>query len=85
MPRPRLEIWHKPNRNRDGEPSSLLQKALGIGRVSKFNLHDTSVGQIESNYTKYITEHSDDHARTALLQLEEEPAAATDSVVPLVR
>jgi hypothetical protein len=44
-----------------------------------------SVGQIESNYSKYITEHSDDHARAALLQLEEEPAAATDNVVPLVR
>ena len=34
--RPCLEIWHKPNRNRDGKPSSLLQKALGIGRKPSF-------------------------------------------------
>jgi integrase len=44
------------------------------------SLHDTSVGQIESNYSKYITEHSDDHARAALLQLE--PPIA-ENVIPI--
>jgi integrase len=39
------------------------------------SLHDTSVGQIERNYSKHITEHSDDHARAALLDLEPPPAA----------
>lgn len=34
------------------------------------SLHDTSVKQIESNYSKHITEHSDEHARAALLDLE---------------
>jgi integrase len=45
------------------------------------SLHDTSVGQIERNYSKHITEHSDDHARAALLHLVEPPAAA--NVVPM--
>jgi integrase len=38
------------------------------------SLHDTSTGQIERNYSKHITEHSDDHARAALLHLEPVPA-----------
>jgi integrase len=45
------------------------------------SLHDTSVGQIESNYSKYITEHSDDHARAALLH--PEPPPAGENVIPL--
>ena len=32
-------------------------------------LHDTSVGQIERNYSKYIAEHSDEIARRALLDV----------------
>jgi hypothetical protein len=32
MPRPLLEIWRELNRDRDREPSSLLQQALGISR-----------------------------------------------------
>ena len=46
------------------------------------SLHDTSVGQIERNYSKNIVEHSDDHARAALLHLEPPAAAAAaDNVV----
>jgi integrase len=45
------------------------------------SLHDTSVGQIERNYSKYITEHSDDHARAALLQLEPPPTG--ENIIPL--
>jgi integrase len=32
------------------------------------SLHNTSVAMIEKNYSKYITEHSDDISRVALLQ-----------------
>ena len=45
-------------------------------------LHDTGISQIERNYARFISEHGDDHARAALLQLDG-PAAA--NVVPLVR
>ncbi|MET3334609.1 hypothetical protein ABIF61_003133 [Bradyrhizobium japonicum] len=34
------------------------------------SLHDTSVTMIERNYSKFITEHSDDISRRALLQHE---------------
>jgi integrase len=44
--------------------------------------HDTSVGQIESNYSKFISEHSDDLSRRALLH--DEPPIA-DNVVALAR
>jgi len=44
-------------------------------------LHNTSVGQIERNYSRHITEHhSDDLSRTGLLS---EPAL--DNVIPLTR
>lgn len=43
-------------------------------------LTDTSVSQIESNYSKFITEHADDHARAALLHHE---APAVDNIIPL--
>ena len=46
------------------------------------SLHNTSVAMIEKHYSKYITEHSDDISRPALLQ--HEPPAA-DNVVALVR
>jgi integrase len=45
------------------------------------SLHDTSVSQIESNYSKFITEHSD-LSRRALLH-DEPPQAA--NVIPLAR
>jgi integrase len=46
------------------------------------SLHDTSTGQIERNYAKYITEYAaDDHARAALLQ----PDVAADNVVAIAR
>jgi integrase len=45
-------------------------------------LHDTSVSQIERNYSRYIAEHSDALARRALLDLAQ-PAAS--NVVPLGR
>jgi integrase len=62
----------------------LLLRNVPIRLVA--SLHDTSVGQIESNYSKHITEHSDsdDHARAALLDLEPVPPPA-DNVVSLVR
>ena len=56
-------------------------------------MHDTSVGQIERNYSRFITEHhTDDLARASLLS-EPAPAAVefihkdkfTDNVVALVR
>ena len=34
------------------------------------SLHNTSVTMIERNYSRHITEHSDDHARVGLLQHE---------------
>jgi integrase len=43
-------------------------------------LHDTGIGQIERNYSRYIAEHSDTLARRALLDLSSEP---TGGVIPL--
>ena len=45
-------------------------------------LHNTSIKMIEKHYSKYITEHSDDISRHALLH--HEPPAA-DNVVALAR
>ena len=59
--------------------SRMLLRNVPVRLVA--GLHDTSVGQIERNYSKYITEHSDDHARAALLQLEE---PVGDNFVPPV-
>jgi hypothetical protein len=39
------------------------------------SVHDTSVTQIEAHYSKYISDHSDQLSRRALLQLGA-PAAA---------
>jgi integrase len=36
--------------------------------------HDTSVAMIERNYSRYISDHSDDLTRAALLDMTEEPA-----------
>ncbi len=44
------------------------------------SLHNTSVRMIEKHYSKYITEHSDDISRRALLQ--DEPPGG-DNVVAL--
>jgi integrase len=44
------------------------------------SLHNTSVAMIEKNYSKYITEHSDEISRKALLQHE---SAKGDNVVAL--
>jgi integrase len=46
------------------------------------SLHNTSVAMIEKHYSKYITEHSDDFSRHALLH--HKPPAA-DNVFALVR
>ena len=46
------------------------------------SLHNTSTKMIEKHYSKYITEHSDDISRHALLH-HESPAA--DNVVALAR
>jgi len=46
------------------------------------SLHNTSVTMIEKTYSKYITEHSDDISRKALLQ-HESPAPLADNVVSL--
>ena len=41
------------------------------------SVHDTSVAQIEAHYSKYITEHSDQLSRRALLQLDTPPATTS--------
>ena len=46
------------------------------------SLHNTSTKMIEKHYSKYITEHSDDISRHALLQHE---SALRENVVTLVR
>ena len=47
------------------------------------SLHNTSVSQIEKNYSAHITEHSSDAlSRTGLLS---EPVPAADNVIPLAR
>jgi integrase len=59
----------------------MLVKNIPIRLIAA--LHDTSVGQIERNYARHITEHhTDDLTRTALLP---EPAPEGGKVVPLVR
>jgi integrase len=58
----------------------LLLRNVPIRLVA--SLHDTSVSQIEKNYSRHITEYADDHARAALLQPE---PTTTDNVVALVR
>jgi hypothetical protein len=59
----------------------MLLKNIPIRLIA--SLHNTSVGQIEKNYSAHITEHSsDDLSRTGLLS---EPAPLADNVVPLVR
>jgi integrase len=48
------------------------------------SLHNTSVAMIERTYSKYITEHSDDISRKALLQHDEEPqTVVSDNVIAL--
>jgi integrase len=46
----------------------MLKKNIPIRLVA--SLHNTSVGMIEKHYSRYITEHSDDISRHALLQHE---------------
>jgi len=59
----------------------MLLKNIPIRLIAA--LHNTSVGQIERNYSRHITEHSsDDLARTGLLP---EPTPASGNVVPLAR
>jgi hypothetical protein len=43
------------------------------------SVHDTSVTQIEAHYSKYMSDHSDQLSRKALLQLEA-PSAATNVI-----
>jgi integrase len=45
------------------------------------SLHNTSVAMIEKTYSKFITEHSDDYSRAALLHHDESPPA--DNVIAL--
>jgi integrase len=49
------------------------------------SLHNTSVAMIERTYSKYITEHSDDISRKALLQHEEPQANVVDNVIAMAR
>jgi integrase len=58
----------------------LLLKNVPIKLVA--SLHDTSTKMVEKHYAKYITEHSDDISRHALLH--HEPPGA-DNVVALAR
>jgi integrase len=46
------------------------------------SLHNTSIRMLEANYSRFITEHSDDIARAGLLS---EPAPAIVNVVAMVR
>jgi hypothetical protein len=57
----------------------MLLKNIPIRLVA--SLHNTSVAMIERTYSRYITEHSDDISRAALLQ--HEPPLAGDNVVAL--
>ena len=59
---------------------ALLQN-VPIRLVASLAQH--SVAMIEKTYSKYITEHSDDISRRALLQHEELQAALADNVVAL--
>ena len=59
----------------------MLLKNVPIRLVA--SLHNTSVAMIEKHYSKYITEHSDDISRKALLQHEGLQAAVADNVVAL--
>jgi hypothetical protein len=45
------------------------------------SLHNTSVAMIERTYSRYITEHSDDISRAALLH--HEPASVASNVIPI--
>ena len=57
----------------------MLLKNIPIRLIAA--LHNTSVGQIERNYSRHITEHhSDDLSRTGLLQ---EPTEVAGNVIPL--
>jgi integrase len=47
------------------------------------SLHNTSVAMIERTYSKFITEHSDDLSRKALLQQEEPQIVVADNVISL--
>jgi integrase len=47
------------------------------------SLHNTSVAMIERTYSKYITEHSDDISRKALLEHEEPQTVGADNVIAL--
>jgi integrase len=59
----------------------MLLKNVPIRLVA--SLHNTSTAMIEKTYSKYITEHSDDISRKALLHYEEPQAAVADNVVAL--
>jgi integrase len=47
------------------------------------SLHNTSVGMIEKTYSKFITDHSDEISRKALLQHEQPQTIVADNVVAL--
>ena len=47
------------------------------------SLHNTGVAMIEKTYSKFITEHSDDISRKALLQHEEPQPVVADNVIAM--
>ncbi|WOH51915.1 site-specific integrase [Bradyrhizobium sp. sBnM-33] len=49
------------------------------------SLHNTSVIMIERTYSRFITEHTDDISRKALLQHEEPQAGNADNIIALAR
>jgi integrase len=59
----------------------MLLKNVPIRLVA--SLHDTSVAQIERNYSRFITEHSDEHARAALLEDPAPTSPPAGKVVPI--
>jgi integrase len=59
----------------------MLLKNVPIRLVA--SLHNTSVAMIEKTYSKYITEHSDDISRKALLHDGEPQTVVSDNVIAL--
>jgi integrase len=57
----------------------MLLKNVNVRLIA--SLHDTSIVQIERNYSAHIAEYGSDHARAALLHHEAAPIAA--NVVPI--
>ncbi|MGY8682656.1 site-specific integrase [Bradyrhizobium sp. UFLA05-153] len=64
--------------------SSIIRRLLNNVPIRLVaSLHNTSVGEIESNYSRFITEHADEHARVGLLEDLAPQPAPVSNVVPI--